>query len=202
MSYSQTTSLVCAALAGIVILIVIILQIRQRILKGRGLLAPEPEEDHEPAKTAPARASAPVPTIIPAPQTLPAAAAVAAEPAPEEEGDDEPVTSLEIVTFLKGLPTVEAELAKEKFKGAEVEWTLYYSSTMLKGSDQIEIMLLNADNAYPGVSFLVGLNQYPELRTVKWGQPITVNGTISSVYAMYIILTDVTLSFPPAADPA
>ncbi len=70
---------------------------------------------------------------------------------------------------------------------------------MLKGSNQIEVTLLNADNAYPGVSFIVDLNQYPELKAIKWGMPVTVQGVISSVYSMYIILADVQLSFLPAA---
>jgi hypothetical protein len=211
MNYSETTSIFCAALAGITALIVIIVQVRAKILKRGGGLFSEDTEDTAAAETSPAAAPAAAPTIVPAAVPVgvqaglpvmgpqPVAPAVVPQPEPDQAEDGEPVTSLEIVTLLKGLPPVEAERAKEQFVGSEVEWTLYYSSMMLKGSNQVEVSLLNANNDYPGVSFMVDLNQYPELRNIRWQTPVTVRGTISSVYSMYIILTDVSLTFPSTA---
>jgi hypothetical protein len=136
---------------------------------------------------------------VQAPQSL--VAEVVANPAPNPDGsvNARPVTSEEIVSHLKELPPIQAEIEKDKYRGDKVEWTLYFSSLMLKAQNQVEVSLLNANNAYPAVSFLVDINQYPELRKIKWGMPVSVRGEISSVYSMYIILTDVQLSFPEAA---
>jgi hypothetical protein len=208
MSYSETTSIVCATLVGVVLLVVIIVWVRQSIHRRRGAPVTENLETEEPAGANPV-APVVVPAAVPAavevpqpiqePQVMTVEQVAVPEPNPDEALDDEPVTSQEIVSYLKELPTVEAEIAKDKFKGAAVEWTLFFSSMMLKGSNKIEVTLLNADNAYPGVSFLVDLDQYPEIGKIKWGMPVTVRGVISSVYSMYIVLTDVELSFPPSS---
>ena len=207
MSHADTVSIICAALAGVVLLVFIVFRIRQSILRRRG--APDSTADE--AVEASAALQPVVPPAVPAavqvsqpvqaPQAL--VAEVVANPAPNPDVmmPSEPITSQTIVSHLKELTPVQAEIEKDKYKGAKVEWILYFSSLMLKGSSQVEVTLLNADNAYPGVSFMVELNQYPELRTIKWGMPVVVRGEISSVYSMYIILTDVQLSFPEAARP-
>jgi hypothetical protein len=205
MGYSQTTSIFCASLAGLILLIVIIVRIRQSIIQRRAT-PPAAAAPVEPAGQqvgipviAPAAVQVPVSQPVQAPRPLPVEMPASPEPEPAEDEDDQPVTSQEIVALLKELSPVQAEAAKENFKGSAVEWTLFYSSMMLKGSNQIEVTLLNADNAYPGVSFLVGMNEYPELKGIKWGTPVTVRGEISAVYSMYIVLTDVKLSFPGPA---
>ncbi len=226
MSYSTTTSIVCASLAGLVLLIFLIVRMRQGLREqkeGKAVETPRTEETAQPAaapQVVPAIVPAAgqvgqgqaigIPVMGPAPVQAPSPVS---EPAPEkpgeaqqpgeaeEEEEDQPVTSKEIVTFMQGLSPVEAELAKEKFKGSAVEWNLYYSSMLLKGSSSIEVTLLNANNDYPGVSFIVGLNQYPQLHGIRWGAPVTVRGEISSVYSNYIILDNVELSFPESTPP-
>ena len=207
MSYSVTTSIVCASLAGIAALVVIIVWLRRSLFrKPESLVAKEPEssDSGETPEVSPVVVQAAVPATVPASQTFQepqlqvVEQAAVPEPTPDEDLD-QPLTSQEIVSYLKELPPIQADAAKESFRGSSVEWTLFYSSMMLKGSNQIEVTLLNADNAYPGVSFLVDLDRYSELRGIKWGAPVTVRGVISSVYSMYIILKDVELSFPDSA---
>jgi hypothetical protein len=210
MTYSETLGIICAALAGIAVLIIIVWQVRQSILRRRGspdLTASEasdasgaPEASQQAVLPA-VSAAVQVPQPVQAPQVLAAEAVANPEPNPDEAAIRQPITSQEIVSHLKELPPVQAEIEKGNYQGVKVEWTLYFSSLMLKGQSQVEVSLLNADNAFPAVSFIADINQYPELRTIKWGMPVVVQGEISSVYSMYIVLTDVQLSFPDSAGP-
>jgi len=202
MSYSETVSIVCAALAGIVLLVFIGLRVRRSLLWHRG----SPDSSAPEASEAPQEAVPPaVPAAVQVPQPVQASQVLAAEavanPAPNPDGavNSKPITSQEIVSRLKVLPTVQAEIEKTKYQGTKVEWTLYFSSLMLKAQSQVEVSLLNANDTFPAVSFIVEINQYPELRTIKQGMPVVVRGGISSVYSMYIVLTDVQLSFPDSA---
>ncbi len=114
MSNADTVSITCAALAGVVLLIIIVIWVRQTILRRRGTPVAEVSESADAVGTAevhpevvPDVVPAAIPAAAPAPQPVQEPQVVAVketaipEPVPAVAPISEPVTSQAIVSHLK-----------------------------------------------------------------------------------------------------
>jgi len=189
---SLALGIICAALVVVLVLLIVGIAASQSMAHRKSSPSSMSEENAE----------APVPTVeAQAPQAVQVTAAqaipIAVKP-PDQDEYKKTLLSKDIVSHLKELPTVQAEVEKDTYRGNKVEWKLYFSSQMLKGQDQIEVFLLNENGTFPTVSFVVGLTDYPPLMKAQQGMPVVVRGEIASIYSMSIILRNVKLSFPDA----
>jgi len=205
---SVTTGLICAILLAIMALIFIGFRVRSYFLNRNTTKTQSLEKDHAGEEVQVQLAhlenngNHSQPAVSQSPEislTAPAALPDQDEVDPKE-ADSTTRLSKEIIAELKNLPPNQVESENLKYKGKKVEWTLYFSSLMLKGETNVEVSLLNANNEYPMVSFLVDLAKNPEVGQLRQGMEVNVKGEIAQIFSNYIILKSVELSLTPPID--
>lgn len=196
MASSTTVGIFCAILAGIIGLVLIGYQLKQHFSRKKATQTEQVqannvgriEDTPQPAQVLP------VPPVMPAPQVVPKVTAPVKGPEYSTT-----IRSKDIVAQLKAVSPLQTEATKQNFLGKRVEWTLYFSNMMMKSSQNMEITLLNENNDYPMVSFLINLDEYPQVSQLRQGMQVIVRGEIAQIFSLYIVLRNASVAFTPAS---
>ena len=201
---SATTGLICAIVVGIIAVVLIAFQVRRNLMAKKAAKQQPVEQangsdDHSaPPVTAATSGDTAQLTDEMSPtasQAIPVRPEIQDDPDQEEaETYSTSILSKDIISELKVMAEPQAEAAKQKYLGQKVEWVLYFSSMMMKSGTSVEVSLLNENDTYPMVSFLVDLGQHPEVGKLRQGMPVTIKGEIAQIFTSYIVLKEVEFS--------
>jgi len=104
------------------------------------------------------------------------------------------VTPDEIDKYLDHLPPLQREASAQNYVGIKVSWAVKLKSSFTSGGKQY-LMLTYGSSIFTNVMCQIDLAKYPEIRVMKEGHPMIVEGTISSVERLRVNLQDCTFIF-------
>lgn len=103
---------------------------------------------------------------------------------PTNDEYSETPTADEISEQTNSLPFLHQEAARSCYKGMKVKWParISYITELLARPGVADVTLRYGDSSAGAVIYAeVELDQYPRLRTVQEGEPVTVMGTITGM---------------------
>ena len=120
--------------------------------------------------------------ISPVSQPTPTPALSSSQPAPIqlETKPTTQITPTEIMQSLDSLPLFQINQAAKNFEGLKIEWLVeLFLVHIVQG--KLSLVTRTPKTFYPQIWFNTDIEQYPELKIMKAGDLITVNGEIASI---------------------